>query len=149
MMEQRAESIYDSLDWVDYESENYIWTKQMDFKISHNDLHALGDPKLLLLHYDYISQCFYLCAVEDEKLANLKLSKDYYRFVRRETKAYPAGDYGPNVKLKQEFLKEFEELGWELGKTYVIPCIKLPFDLFGKEVPALYYCLQDGHPTDD
>ena len=148
-MEQMVESIYDSLDWEDYESENYIWTGSMDFKISHNDLHALGDPNLLLLHYDYVSQCFYLCAVQDEKIANLKLSNKYYEFVRRETKAYPKGDYGPGVKLKPVFTQEFDKLGWEMGKTYRIPCIKLPFDLLGKEVPALYYSLKDGYPVSD
>ena len=148
-MEQMKESIYDSMDWVDYESENYIWTGSMEFKISHNDLHALGDPDLLLLHYDEVSQCFYLCAVQDEKIANLKLRNGYYEFVRQETKAYPKGDYGPNVKLKPEFEQEFKKLGWEPGKTYLVPCMKLPFDLLGKEVPALYYFLRDGYSVDD
>ena len=128
--------------------ENYFWTDTMELKISHDDLHLLGDPMFLFLGYSEEGKFFYLVAVQDESDANIKLTPEYYEWVWSETAAFPKGDYGPNMSMTPEFTSQLKELGWEIGRAYRVPCSISVQEIDGVKTPVLTYDMNEGYTAD-
>lgn len=127
---------------------NSLYTKEMTFKVSHDDLHDLGNPHYALFVYNEDEMSFFLIPLADEEResANLCLDDNFYAFVRSETRRYPKGDYGPNIHLSDSFHFVMQELGIQKGKTYLVPNELVTIVYDGKKVRAMRYFMYDARP---
>ena len=128
---------------------NYFYTSgELNFKISHDDLHDLGNPRHVLFSFDDDNMIFTLIPLqeEDKDIATLHLDDAYYRFVRSETRRFPRGDYGPTIKLKDTFRPVMRMLGIEEGKTHLVPNELMQIEFRGKMVTAMVYFMYDARP---
>lgn len=124
---------------------NYFDLEKMTFRISHHDLHALGDPHYLIFTYDRPTKRFYLIPIpdQDKEYATQHISDAYYAAIERECGKYPQGDYGPSIILDQSLQRTLKRHGFDIHAEYVVPSRLLPFSLNGKDVQAMYYFMKD------
>lgn len=131
-----------------YIGKNDFQTDPMTFLISHYDLHLLGDP--LRLYFDYMEdeKMFVLFPVSDDEEANILLTREYYNAIRRATTEHLTGNFGQYMEIPQEFSAELKELGWEMGKTYRMPCFVSVEEIHGEIRMVMNYCLKGGYEID-